>query len=91
MHDSGADRAAHDKEVAARDEQKVAAARGRWGSGGWGSVALGRCFPSDTGTFADWVASSTAAMRWDDLSLGFNGSAAAAASASSAVTKPTKL
>jgi hypothetical protein len=29
MHDSGADRAAHDKEVAARDEQKVAAARGR--------------------------------------------------------------
>jgi LRP1 type putative zinc finger protein len=40
-------------------------------------VASGRRFPSDTGAFADWVASSAA--RGDDLSLGFNESAAAAA------------
>ncbi|KAF0890639.1 hypothetical protein E2562_004156 [Oryza meyeriana var. granulata] len=47
------------------------------------SVASGRRFPSDTGAFADWVASSAAAAaaagRGDDLSLGFNASAAAAA------------
>ncbi|KAK3163039.1 hypothetical protein QOZ80_1BG0096820 [Eleusine coracana subsp. coracana] len=45
------------------------------------SVASGRRFPSDTGAFADWVASSAAAGRGDDLSLGFNASAAAAAAA----------
>ncbi|KAG8079105.1 hypothetical protein GUJ93_ZPchr0007g6045 [Zizania palustris] len=46
------------------------------------SVASGRRFPSDTGAFADWVASSAAAAaagRGDDLSLGFNASATAAA------------
>uniref|UniRef100_A0A0E0CD33 Uncharacterized protein n=1 Tax=Oryza meridionalis TaxID=40149 RepID=A0A0E0CD33_9ORYZ len=46
------------------------------------SVASGRRFPSDTGAFADWVASSAAAAaagRGDDLSLGFNATAAAAA------------
>lgn len=48
------------------------------------SVASGRRFPSDTGAFADWVASSAAAAgRGDDLSLGFNASAAAAAAAAS--------
>jgi len=47
-------------------------------------VASGRRFPSDTGAFADWVASSAAAARGDDLSLGFNASAAAAAAAASA-------
>lgn len=39
-------------------------------------MASGRRFPSDTGAFADWVASSGAG-RGDDLSLGFNASAAA--------------
>lgn len=47
-------------------------------------MASGRRFPSDTGAFADWVASSAAAARGDDLSLGFNASAAAAAAAASA-------
>lgn len=55
-------------------------------------MASGRRFPSDTGAFADWVASSAAAAaaaagggaRGDDLSLGFNAGAAAAAAASGA-------
>ncbi|KAL6613796.1 hypothetical protein ACP70R_036066 [Stipagrostis hirtigluma subsp. patula] len=50
------------------------------------SVASGRRFPSDTGAFADWVASSAAAGRGDDLSLGFNASAAAAAAAAASGT-----
>jgi hypothetical protein len=35
------------------------------------------------GAFADWVASAAAAARREDLSLGFNGSAAASASGAS--------
>ena len=46
-------------------------------------MASGRRLPSDTGAFADWVASSAAAARGDDLSLGFNAGAAAAAAAAS--------
>ncbi|MQL72429.1 hypothetical protein Taro_004773 [Colocasia esculenta] len=36
------------------------------------AVASGRRLPSDPRAFADWVASSSAAGRCDDLSLGFN-------------------
>ncbi|RWW54815.1 hypothetical protein BHE74_00038578 [Ensete ventricosum] len=42
--------------------------RGQQGAGG---VASGRRFLSDTGAFADWVASSAATGRGDDLCLGF--------------------
>ncbi|THU70191.1 hypothetical protein C4D60_Mb08t22420 [Musa balbisiana] len=38
---------------------------------GIGGVASGRRFLSDTGAFADWVASSAATGRGDDLCLGF--------------------
>ncbi|KAG6533934.1 hypothetical protein ZIOFF_007813 [Zingiber officinale] len=37
-----------------------------------GGVASARRFPSDTGAFADWAASSAVADRGDDLCLGFN-------------------
>ncbi|WOL06713.1 hypothetical protein Cni_G15447 [Canna indica] len=43
-------------------------------------VASTRRFPSDTGAFADWVATSAAAGRGDDLCLGFSGGLGAGSS-----------
>ncbi|WJZ89662.1 hypothetical protein VitviT2T_008865 [Vitis vinifera] len=47
-------------------------------------VATTRRLPSDSGAFADWVASSSTGRAADDLSLGFNAGPAAAGNASSA-------
>ena len=47
-------------------------------------MATTRRLPSDSGAFADWVASSSTGRAADDLSLGFNAGPAAAGNASSA-------
>ncbi|KAJ4971749.1 hypothetical protein NE237_004848 [Protea cynaroides] len=49
-------------------------------------VATTRRFPSDSGAFADWVASSSPAGRADDLSLGFNAAPASGGAGNGAGT-----